>query len=268
MGLFDKIRFGSALKAIGKAIKWPHDGVVNYSRKTSPLLRMYYDSDLGSPIEKKIEEAFSASTYDTLKKFCPDWKWAQNACQSVGAWIAHKTTQALDASKLVYQIGQGRIEPEQAYNEIAKRTTAGLFSVGKAVYRFCPWVMGKASDLLLPESASELLKKGVDIAARCTIGKLSKMIFSEKNRQRFERFTAEGLKVAHTAVRNVIRVVDTAIDKTVNAAKRGAEFIGAVAEKVGEGVSSLTNKVVETAKTIGSTVKSVAKKVWSRIKFW
>lgn len=267
MGLFDKIRFGSALRSIGKAFKWAHDGAVNHARRTNPLLRMYYDSDLGSSIEQKVEETFAASTYDTLKKFCPNWKLAQNACQSVGAWIAHKTTQVLDASKLVYQIGQGRIKPEQAYYEIAKRATAGLFAVGKVVSKIGAWSLTKVSDVL-PEDTPDFIKKGVDRVARVGIGKGINKIFSDENRQRFENFTTEGLKVAHTAVRNVIRAVDTTIDIAVDVTKRGVEFIGAVAEKVGEGIVSFKNKVVDTTKTIGSTVKGVAKKLWSKVKFW
>lgn len=271
MGFFDKIRLGSALKAVGRACKWAHDEIVSNVKSTNPLIRMYYDSELGSPIEGHVEKTFAASTCDTLKKYCPNWKWAKNTCNAVGNWIAHKATLALDSSKVIYQASHGIIDEDKAYHEIAKRTTAGLFVAGKVLCRATHAIgkiTGKISDFVFGDypEVSEWLKKGVELGVSATLRFARNKIFSEKNKERVERFVEKGMRVAVTATAEIINFVDTAIDKTQRVVKQTANFISDVATKVGEKVEPFIEKVKDKAKNIGTAVVETGIKIlnWFR----
>ncbi len=268
MSIFDKIRLGSALKAVGRALKSVQNKAVSSMKKGNPLIRMYYDSELGSPIEGAVEKAFAASTCDTLKKFYPDWQWAKKTCNAVGSWIAHKAVQALDTSKVVYQASNGMITKERAYNEVAKRTTAGLFVVGKVLCR-AGHVIGHMtstiSEHILPEGVNKLVKKGVDILVGESLRFVRKKVFSEKNKERVTKFVEKGLEVAVTATHKIIESVDRALDKGAEVVRKTKEFLGNVADKVGEKVESFATKVVEATKNLGSKVKEGAKKIWKRL---
>ena len=241
MSIFDKIRLGSALKAVGRALKSVQNKAVSSMKKGNPLIRMYYDSELGSPIEGAVEKAFAASTCDTLKKFYPDWQWAKKTCNAVGSWIAHKA---------------------------AKRTTAGLFVVGKVLCR-AGHVIGHMtstiSEHILPEGVNKLVKKGVDILVGESLRFVRKKVFSEKNKERVTKFVEKGLEVAVTATHKIIESVDRALDKGAEVVRKTKEFLGNVADKVGEKVESFATKVVEATKNLGSKVKEGAKKIWKRL---
>lgn len=268
---FSKIRLSSALSAIKSVATWFHNSAVNYSKEKNPLIRMYYDSELGSPIEQAVEKAYAASAYDTLKSIVPDWKPAKAICKSIGNWIAHKKVQALDVSKVVYHISTGRISKDEAYHEIAKRTTSGLFTLGKLASRAghaVAWATGKLSDTFLPEGTTDLIKKGFDLVAGETLRRVRNKIFSEENKQRVTKFVEHGLRVAHTATKKVIETADHVLEKTGEVVDRTVEFIGDVAKKIGEDTKPFREKVVNTAKTIGTAVKEGAKKIWNKIKFW
>lgn len=268
MSIFDKIRLGSALKAVGGALKSLHNSAVSGVKKFNPLVRMYYDSELGSPIEGEVEKAFAASTCDTLKKFCPDWNWAKKTCNVVGSWIAHKAVQALDHSKVVYQASNGMITSERAYKEIAKRTTAGLFTIGKVLCR-AGHVVGhltsRISESILPDGVNKIVKRTVDVVVGESLRFIRKNVFSEKNKERVTKFVEKGMKVAVTTTRKIVESVDRAISRIPEAAKKTKEFISDMADKVGEKVESFTTKVVDTAKNIGSKIKDGAKKLWKRL---
>ncbi len=269
--IFNKIRLGSALKAIKDTCSWFHNTTVDATKEKNPLIRMYYDSDLGSPIEAEVEKAYAASTYDAIKKYFPKWEPAQNLCKSIGSWIAHKQTQALDLSKVVYQISTDRISVDQGYHEIAKRTTAGLFAVGKVVSR-ATHIIGKAahkfSDVVLGEEKSTLLKNAVTLIAGETLRRVRNKIFSEESKKKVTKFVETGLKVAHTATKKIINFVDNALDKTEKVVEKTVAFIGAVAKKCGDQIKPFKDKVVSKAKEIGSAVKQGAKKILEKIKFW
>lgn len=268
MSIFNKIRLGSALRAVGRALKDAHNNAISGIKNLNPLVRMYYDSNLGSPIEGEVEKAFAASTCDTLKRFCPDWKWAKNTCNVVGSWIAHKAVQALDNSKVVYQASNGYITSDRAYQEIAKRTTASLFAFGKILCRaghVIGHVTSKISEHILPEGVNTWVKKGVDLAVGESLRFVRKNVFSERNKERVAKFVEKGMKVAVTATKKIIETVDRTISKVPEATRKTKEFISNVAEKVGEKVEAFTTKVVESAKTIGSKVKEGAKKIWERL---
>ena len=270
-GFFSKIRLSSALNTLKSVATWFHNSTVNYSKEKNPLIRMYYDSELGSPIEEVVEKSYAASAYDTLKKFVPDWKPALAVCRSIGNWIAHKKVQALDVSKVVYHTSTNRITQDQAYKEIAKRTTSGLFSLGKVACRaghVIGWLTGKLSDTFLPEGTTDLVKKGFDLVAGETLRGIRKKIFSEENKQKVEKFVEKGLRVAHTATKKVVEVADRVLQKTGEAVDRTVSFVKDVAKSVGEEIKPFTQKVYDTARTVGKAVVSGAKKLISKLKFW
>ena len=269
MGLFDKIRLGSALKSVGHALKSLHNKAVTGIKNLNPLVRMYYDSNLGSPIEGEVEKAFAASTCDTLKKFCPDWKWAKNACNTVGTWIAHKAVQALDSSKVIYQASNGIISADRAYSEIAKRTTAGLFSVGKVLCRaghLVGTLTSKISAHILPEGVNTLVKKGVDLVVGESLRCIRNNIFTEKNKERVTCFVEKGMRVAVTATSAIINTVDNIIDKTTKVAKKSIDFIEKTAEKIGEKVEPFVDKVVDTAIKYGGKIVDGVKEWYNRLR--
>lgn len=265
MGFFDKIRLSSALRAVGRAAKYIHDGIVGTIKNVNPLLRMYYDSDLGSPIEGHVEKSLAASTCNALKKMVPNWKWAKNMCDRVGTWIAHKSVQALDTSKVVYQASNGTLKTDP-YSEIAKRTTAGLFGISKILCRAghgIGWLTGKISEWALPDGVNVWVKKGLDIAIGETLRGVRRKVFSDKNKERVTKFAGQGMRVAVTATRGIIDYIDTAADKAKDAVKKTVGFLKDVADKVGEKVQPFKEKVLETARNIGSAARAIGKKIWN-----
>lgn len=265
MGFWDKIRLGSALRCVGKALKWAHESIVDTAAAINPALRVYYDSELGSPIEKEIEKGVSASVYNTITEAFPKWEWTQKIGAKVGAWIAQATTKVMDASKLTYQIGKGRINADRAYREIAKRTAAGVFATGKVFCKFGHWIK-RASDFLPEDShLSQLAKRALDLLGRECLDKLGKNLFTDDNQDRMENFLAKGLRTAHTAIRDTIRAIDTAADKAQAWVREEKEHLKEVAFTVGMKVNDFVDKVKDRAKTVGQAAKKAAKKLWNII---
>ena len=266
MGLFDKIRLGSTLKTVGHALKSLHNKAVTGIKNLNPLVRMYYDSDLGSPIEGEVEKAFAVSTCDSLKKFCPNWEWAKSVCNTAGVWIAHKAVQVLDSSKVIYQASNNMITADKAYSEIAKRTTAGIFSVGEVLCRaghLVGTLTSKISDRILPEGVNTLVKKGFDFVVGESLRTIRRNIVSEKNKKRVEKFVEKGMRIVVTATSNIISTVDKIIDKLPEAANRTIDFLEKTAEKIGEKVEPFVTKVVDTAKNVGDIIIDRGKKIWN-----
>ena len=269
--IFNKIRLGSALRSIKDACSWFHNSAIDVEKEKNLLIRIYYDSDLGSPIEKEVEKAFAASTYDNLKKFFPKWEPAQNLCKSIGSWIAHKKAQGLDLSKVVHHISTDRISADQGYHEIAKRTTAGLFSIGKIASRVTHLIgkgAHKFADMVLGEGVSDFVRTTVTIVAGETLRRVRNKIFSEESKKKVTKFVETGLKVAHTATKKIINFVDSATDKAQNVVEKTVSFISDIAKKCGEQLKPFKDKVVDTAKTIGNAVKEGAKVIFKKLKFW
>lgn len=273
MGFFDKIRLGTALKAIGQAGKWAHDTIVDGAKNINPLLRMYYDSELGSPIEGHVEKAFAASTCDTLKKFCPNWNWVQNTCDAVGTWIAHKAVQVLDTDKVIYQVSNGRITGDEAYDELAKRATAGLFVAGKVVCRatrVIGKITGKISDFIFADypEVSEWLKNGVKLGVSSVLRFVRNKVFSEKNKDRVKDFIAVGMREAVSTTKAMIESIDNEIDniqkKGEKAVKRTVDFISDIATTIGEEPKPFIDKV----KDAGKTVRDWTKDKYNKAKTW
>lgn len=270
-GFFSKIRLSSALNTLKSVATWFHNTTVDYSKEKNPLIRMYYDSDLGSPIEQVVEKTYAASAYDTMKDYVPDWKPMKSICRSIGNWIAHKKVQALDVSKVVYHVSTNRISQDKAYTEIAKRTTSGLFVLGKLACKaghVISWASNKISDVVLPEELSEPIKKGFDLIVGETLRKVRNKVFSEDNKPKVQKFVEKGLRHAYTAAKKTVEVADRVLQKTGEVMDRTVTFVSDVAKKVGEDVKSFSNKVYETAKTIGGAIKSGAEKFINKLKFW
>ena len=270
---FDKFRLGSALSTIKSVVTWAHNSTVNYTKEFNPLIRMYYDSDLGSPIENEVEKAFALASYESLKEHVPDWKIARFACRKVGNLIAHLKTRALDKSKLYYQASTGRISTETAYHETAKRLTAGVFSLGKLACRAGHLVgnlTSKISDFVFADypEVTNTAKKLFDVTAGELIRRARNTIFSKKSEEKVTKFVEKGLKVAVSAAHKIVNAIDTAIDKARPAIKKTTEFVGRIAEKVGDSVKSFTEKVKSAASTVVDTTKEVGKKVWKILTSW
>lgn len=263
MGFFNNFKLGSALSMLKRTFNNIHETVVESVKGRNELLRIYYDSSLGSPVESVVEEAFASTTYSVLKNHTPDWKIADRFCRFVGKSIGRIQTWALDKSKLVYQSSKDIISADQAYQEGAKRLASVVFVAGKALNKFGP-LAGAAAHAVVEFFSPGMGDNVRDIVERCvtvvTKGVVDK-VFTEKNKDRLTKFIAKGSKVAVTGFKKVVDKIDTAVDKARPAIQKAKKFVGNCAEKVGMAVNDFCTGVKNAVSTIADKTSTGIRKV-------
>lgn len=94
--------------------------------KESPIMRMYFDSELGSPIEQTVEIALASSVAQTILNVLPKTKLTSKLASAVGTFVARKETWALDRAKLTYQFSREQIDFYEYNEELIKRQVSTL----------------------------------------------------------------------------------------------------------------------------------------------
>lgn len=115
----------SVLAGIQDAIKGVIDFSVSSSGEQSNMWKLYYDSEIGSSVEKAVEKMVVVSAYKSLIKFFPKMREDSRVPVAVSRTIMFM----LDRSKLLYQYKNGWINETKYYNEIGKRYSSIIVAV-------------------------------------------------------------------------------------------------------------------------------------------
>ena len=167
------------------------EGVIDFGvagGKQSQMWKVFYDSEIGSPIEKSVEKAVSISVYKALVKVFPNLKQEGKTSLSVARSILF----LLDRSKLMYQYQKGWITESKYYEEIAKRYSSIIVTVVR-----------RGEDMLIV-TLPHLLEQYCNIPSPVSRFALQKVF--EKitpSEEQVSRLVAEGMRRVRTFVENL-----------------------------------------------------------------
>jgi len=230
---------------------------IDNKKSNNPLLRVFFDSDLGSPVEKAVEQAYSMSTYEAIKDKLPNWNIADKAAKSLGGILGKLSAKVLDVAKLNYKYFKGQITSTQYTYEITKRT---LCTAAAVIDKSWDWIgdkvkggtIGILNSLGVPIETAEFITDSVGAIFNVVKEPFLNFIKSEKT----AKFVAEG-----------VQKVIGGIKKVINSAK---EKIPPIVEKIADSIGIGVKKVVEVAKNTTSIIAKKAKEVgnwvWNKIK--
>lgn len=267
----DKHQIQTGLSGPFSIIRMLHNTAVDYSKNKNPLLRMYYDSDLNSPIETTVEKMMADSYYNTVCEHLPKWKPLKKMARGLGCLIAYVQCRVLDTSKLNYQYFKGLINREQYYNETARRLVSGTVAIiNKGWPLLGGTIKGGVAGILqvmgVDSNTAQNVADKIWLGATIAKGYIGKIINTEKLKERAQNLISRGLQLASTALNTVIKVVQDPQKTFQEGVRKTKQFVERVAETIHEESSAFMEKVSETVHTVVENAKTTAKKVWNRIK--
>lgn len=267
----DKHQIQAGLSGPFSIIRMLHNTAVDYSRNKNPLLHMYYDSDLNSPIEATVEKIIADSYYDTMCEHLPNWKPLKKMTRGLGHLIAYAQCRVLDTSKLNYQYFKGLITKEQYYDETARRLVCGTVGIiNKGWPLLGGAVKGGVAGILqvmgVDSNTAQNIADKIWLGTTIAKGYIGKIVDTEKLKERAQNIISTGLQMASTALNAVIKVVQNPQKALQEGVRKTRQFVERVAETLHEEVPAFIRKVGETVHTVAQKVKATAKKVWNGIK--
>lgn len=190
-----------AVRSILTGIRDAAVGFIDFAVKASgekqEMWRLYYDSDIGSTIEKSAQKAITVSVYKAVVKVFPSLKSNNKTAIAVSRSVLN----VLDRSKLLYQLKHGRINETRYLDELTKRYSAMLVAI---IHR---------GEEFLTASISTLLEQHANIP-RTTTAEVLKLVFSklELSEEQSQKIVSEGLRVIHRKVKEIDARVSKAIE--------------------------------------------------------
>jgi len=170
----------SVLAGIKDAVVGIIDLSVNASGSRNALARLFYDSELGSSVEKSAQKAAAVSVYKALVKLFPSLKADGRTTVAVSRAVLF----LMDRSKLLYLYKHGRISEARYYDELTKRYTSILV----AAVRVGEDMLQATLPLLLEESFG--IDRTLSTAALQMV--FSKIDLSDAQK---EKLVSEGLRI-------------------------------------------------------------------------
>ncbi len=178
----------SVLTGMRDAMTGVIDLYISSSKKEGDILKVFYDSEIGSPIEKSVEKVISVSVYKSLIKYFPKLKFEGKTAIAVGRSVLF----LLDRSKLMYHYRKGRINETRYYDELAKRYA----SIVVAVVR-------RGEDMLMM-TLPRLLEDYCKIPKEFTLLGLQKVFkIITPTEEQVSRLIKEGIRRANVAIDKV-----------------------------------------------------------------
>lgn len=202
-------------------------GVIDFgidsSGKKSAMWRIYYDSEIGSPVEKAAQKAVAVAIYKSLVNYFPS---LESDSKTVVA-VTRTVLSMLDRSKLLYQFRHGRINETRYFDELTKRYASTLV------------VIIRRGEQYLSDTLPSLLERNLGIPRTVTEKALdfvfSKITLSEEQSR---KIVSEGLR----KVNHLVKELDERITKTLE------PVIVFVKEKLIDKGKKVVKEVEETVK--------------------
>lgn len=189
-----------AARGILAGIRDAIDGAIDFgiesARKKSELWRLFYDSPLGSNLEKSAQKAVAVSVYKALIHYFPSLKEDTKTVTAVTRTVLLLS----DRAKLMYMYRHGRISEAQFYDELGERYATTFLT---ALHR---------GEEMLTATLSSLLEQA-DVPRHVTQGAL-RMFFDhiEPSKEQSVRLVAEGLRRLDKIVDGVDKKITKALE--------------------------------------------------------
>lgn len=132
-------RLLKAVRAVTDSLTILHSKAIDSLKDFSSLFRVYYDSPIGSPIEKNTEDIIIAAVSQVICEV-----YGGKISVTEGQIIAKFIVGIMDRSKLMYQYNKDMIGKEEYYEELSARIYATLC----ATMNLIPSGLQKMSDIL------------------------------------------------------------------------------------------------------------------------
>ncbi len=267
----EKHQVEAGLSSSFSLVKTFHNNTIDATTSKNPLLRMFFDSDLNSPIESTVEKMYADSYYQTMREILPSWKPMQSLAKGVGYAIAYAQCKVLDLSKLNYHYFNNRISREKYYNELSRRIVTGTVTfVNKGWPLFGKGIKGGITTVLVTAGMPiDDAKQAADktwVAMTLAKTYISSKINGTKLKERAQALISTGLQTASTGLKKIVDVVRDPLKSTKQAVKSTKQFISNIAEQISETVETFSEKVDRTVTTVRDSVVRGTRSIWERIK--
>ncbi len=222
------------------------------SRKcNNPLLRMYFDSDLGSPIEQTLEQTYAYASYETIKHCLPENSCCNNFAEILGNTLARLSIKVLDVTKLNYKYFNGHINFAKYNYELTKRTLCTIATVIDNGWFFIKQPMNKGicGVLVFLQIDKESAQYFADIT--CNFISMAKHLITKQLRsEEVINFVSKGVQKiatgiihlkdkAQATIKKISQILDTTYDKIVDFAANTVNRIHTATNQVVNWVRNL-----------------------------
>lgn len=263
MNVVGKILLNEGLKPLSSILKIGGlPDIPNMLINIDLEVRMFLDSELGSPIEQVVEKAWTASCCKAVKSCLPtSFKWVNDVAERIGVFIARSGMNLADMTKLNYQYGKGMITLDKYSTEFADRTLAIAKSVVTVSYRNLRhladhgvYITTKviSQSLEVPQEAAEQIastvSKGINFLLICAKKPIMKLIESEG---------------AKTVVAACVKTVCKGVDVIKEEAPKVVNKIATVVHKSVEQVKSIAQSVVSGTKVAIKKTEAIFARLFS-----
>ena len=257
-----KFSLAECLYRLSSWSKEKHVERIEYKKNTSVMMQMYYDSELGSPIEQHVEKTLASASYNSIKSFLPKWKLTDNVAKFLGNRIAHRQIKKMDQEKLKYQFCKGYISEDKYIKESSKRFVTSTITFVNNSWPLVTIGLKKGSEVILIGSGVDIetaKKVSTWIVTGVNLVKKPVTDFLKENRvkEKTENFVYKTTQKFVDNTRRLVNYVDEKIDK---AREKTKEFVDNVSQKLGyNNFSEFKHDVKETVKEYVKPVIDIVK---------
>lgn len=270
-----KFSIAESLHRLSSLSKGIFVNCIEHKKDASVMMRMYYDSPLGSNIEQHCEKTMASATYNSIKSYLPKCELTEKIAKFIGTRIAHHKIKIMDREKLKYKYCKGFIKEDQYLKESSKRFVAatgafvdkGWLLIGKGLKKGSEAVMlSLGVDPILTKEMSDGIWTVITLMKRPIKDYMREKRFWEKTEQAVYRARKDFIDGTRKLVNHVDEKIGKAIVKTKEFAdnvsqKLGynslADFKHDVKEKAEEYKNVVIDKVSKAGKKVGAWVKKL-----------
>lgn len=274
-----KFSIAESLHRLSSLSKGIFVNCIEHKKDASVMMRMYYDSPLGSNIEQHCEKTMASATYNSIKSYLPKCELTEKIAKFIGTRIAHHKIKIMDREKLKYQYCKGFIKEDQYLKESSKRFVAatgafvdkGWLLIGKGLKKGSEAVMVQyfRMDPISAKKMSDGIWTVITLMKRPIKDYMRDNRFVEKVEQAVYRARKDFID----GTRKLVNYVDEKIDK---AKEKTKEFADNVSQKLGynsfsdfkhdvkEKAEEYKNVVIDKVSKVGKKVVSWVKNIYNR----
>ncbi len=236
----EKKNIFNGLNSIEILIRNLEKGTVDSIKKINPFMKMFFDSEMNSEIEKNAIISMTDAYYSTIVEITSGFGLSLEKAQALGSSIAHTISYTLGISKLIDKYFRGEINEDSYYSELSKRISIAALSLIKNNWDTLGNVLsgGLRGVLLFLGFDIWTVESCVTLAGN--IGTLIKSRISTFfNSQKAQRFIETGLRIAGSAFKVLTQVTEKIVETGKTAVKKTKEFVKKAAEKIEVGYDKL-----------------------------
>lgn len=253
----------NGLKMIWSIAKINCVQAIDKSKTNNPLLRIYFDSDLGSPVEKSVEQAYAITLFEVIKENLPDWKIANKAAKVLGNALGKIAAKALDVAKLNYKYFKNQINIDQYTYEATKRTLCTVATLIDNSWDFIGnTIKGGTISILTYLGVDYNTAQNITEKASTVLNVIKPYVIAGIKSKKVVSLVAEGVKKVAAGVKKVVSVVSKNTERIPSVVTTIAQAIEKPVEKVISFAKETTKTIVDNSRKAGNWLLNKIKSIW------